>query len=279
MGWIGDYIEFRVFCSDFAERLLGFFTLEQQKQALAGLANIRIVLVNTTHPGNIGAVARAMKNMGLYKLYLVTPKTFPDEQAVHRAAHAEDILANAVVCETLDEALDGTSLVVGTSARGRRIRWPLLSPREAAQQALAEADVGEVAILFGREAHGLTNEELQKCHLHLNIPTDEEYSSLNLAMAVQVVAYELRVAALAGEKSSQHITLREWEEKPASSAMLEHFYTHLERVLIDIEYLNPDVPRQTMPRLRRLFNRVRMDEMELAMLRGILKAVDQRKPD
>ncbi len=241
------------------------------------LDNIRIILVNTTHPGNIGAVARAMKNMGLSQLYIVKPKRFPDEEAVWRSGHALDILDGAVVTETLDEALGDSGLIIGTSARERKIPWPLLNPREAAAQAVSDAENHTVSIVFGREDRGLTNEELQKCHLHLNIPTNDEYSSLNLAQAVQVVAYELRMSAVGDGLPSIKETAgdrREWDVPAASSAMMEHFYQHLEQVLIDIEFMDPKTPRQTMTRLRRLFTRVRMDEMELAMFRGILKRVD-----
>ncbi len=244
----------------------------------AALDNIRIILVNTTHPGNIGGVARAMKNMGLKQLYLVKPKRYPDEEAVWRSGHALDVLDNAVVTETLDEALGDSGLIIGTSARERKIPWPLLNPRESAIESIKETENHTVSIVFGREDRGLTNEELQKCHLHLNIPTGDEYSSLNLACAVQVVAYELRMAAMGDGLSSikdNVADMREWDVPPASSSMMEHFYEHLEQVLIDIDFLDPKTPRQTMTRLRRLFNRVRMDEMESSMLRGILKSIDR----
>ncbi len=246
----------------------------------ASLDNIRIVLVNTTHPGNIGAVARAMKNMGLSQLYLVKPKRFPDEEAVFRSAHAVDILDNAVITETLDEALEGVGMIIGTSARERRIPWPLLNPREAADETVREASGHPVAILFGREDRGLTNEELQKCHRHLHIPTASEYSSLNVAAAVQVVCYEIRMALMGSALPSgkQYVSdMREWDVSPADTVMLEHFYEHLEKVLVEIDFMDPDNPRQTMPRLRRLFNRVRMDEMEVAMLRGILNAMEGKR--
>ena len=244
----------------------------------AALDNIRIILVNTTHPGNIGGVARAMKNMGLKQLYLVKPKKYPDEEAVWRSGHALDLLDTAVVTETLDEALGDSGLIIGTSARERKIPWPLLNPRESALEAVKESDKHTVSIIFGREDRGLTNEELQKCHLHLNIPTNDDYSSLNLAAAVQVVCYELRMAAVGDGLSSMkqnQVDMREWDVPPASSEMLEHFYQHLEQVLVDINFLDPETPRQTMTRLRRLFNRIRMDEMEVSMLRGVLKSVDR----
>ncbi len=242
------------------------------------LDQIRIVLVNTTHPGNIGAAARAMKNMGLSRLYLVKPKKYPHEEALWRAGHALDVLDNAVIVETVDEAIGEASLVIGTSARERKIPWPLMSPREVGTRVASEQSNQDVAILFGREDRGLTNDELQKCHIHLNIPTADEYSSLNMAQAVQVVAYELRMACcgdnLPSEKQSQE-DKRDWDVDLASTGAMEHFYAHLEQVLIDIEFLDPKVPRQTMTRLRRLFTRVRMDEIELSMLRGILKKISK----
>ena len=232
------------------------------------LENIRIVLVNTSHPGNIGAVARAMKNMGLGRLYLVAPQQFPDEQANWRAVSAEDVLDNAIITETLEEAVGDCQFVVGTSARGRRIPWPLLDPRRCAQQMDGESDQGEVAVLFGREDRGLTNDELKVCNLHLNIPTSGEYSSLNLAMAVQVVCYELRMVLdmpdLPVDQDAQ------WDASFATRDNMERFYAHLEQTLIDVGFLNPAVPRQLMLRLRRLYSRVRLDDMELRILRGIL---------
>lgn len=242
------------------------------------LNNIRIVLVHTTHPGNIGGVARAMKNMGLKQLYLVKPKKFPDEEAVFRSGHALDILEQAVVTETLDEALKNSGLIIGTSARERKIPWPLMNPRESALEAVREAAIHPVSIIFGREDRGLTNEELQKCHFHLNIPTGEEYASLNLAAAVQVVCYELRMTAVGDGLPSVKknvADMREWDMPPANSTMMELFYEHLEKVLVDIEFLDPETPRQTMARLRRLFNRMRLDEMEVSMLRGILKSAER----
>jgi tRNA (cytidine32/uridine32-2'-O)-methyltransferase len=232
------------------------------------LDNIRIVLVHTSHPGNIGGVARAMKNMGLGKLYLVAPKQYPDEQANWRAASAGDVLEGAVVTQTLEEAIADCQFVVGTSARGRRIPWPLLDPRACAQRMAVASGHGEVAVLFGREDRGLTNEELQLCNLHLNIPTAEAYSSLNLAMAVQIVCYELRML-----RESPELPVRDdeqWDTPFSSSENMERFYVHLEETLVDIEFLDPVAPRQLMSRLRRLYSRVRLDEMELNILRGIL---------
>jgi tRNA (cytidine32/uridine32-2'-O)-methyltransferase len=230
------------------------------------LDNIRIVLVHTSHPGNIGGVARAMKNMGVGKLYLVAPRQYPDEQATWRAASAGDVLEGAVITATVEEAIADCQFVVGTSARGRRIPWPLLDPRACAQRMDQASQHGEVAVLFGREDRGLTNEELQLCNLHLNIPTSDAYSSLNLAMAVQIVCYELRMRLGAAATDEQE----HWDTPFSSSENMERFYVHLEETLVDIEFLDPAAPRQLMSRLRRLYSRVRLDEMELNILRGIL---------
>ncbi|MCB1703715.1 MAG: tRNA (cytosine(32)/uridine(32)-2'-O)-methyltransferase TrmJ [Halioglobus sp.] len=230
--------------------------------------NIRIVLVNTTHPGNIGGVARAMKNMGLRRLYLVEPRDYPNEQAVWRAASATDVLEAAVVVPTLSEAIGDCQFIVGTSARERRIPWPLMDARQCAQRMALASGQEQVAVLFGREDRGLTNDELKVCNLHLNIPTSQDYSSLNLAMAVQIVAYELRMLAVAGDGPATGAD--DWDAPFATQDNMERFYTHLEQALVDIEFLDPAAPRQLMSRLRRLYSRVRLDEMELNILRGIL---------
>ena len=230
---------------------------------------IRIVLVNTSHPGNIGGVARAMKNMGLDDLVLVAPARFPHEEADWRAASAGDVLERAQVVDTLEKALADCQLVIGTSARGRRIPWPVLDPRRCAERAIGAAAAGEqVAIVFGREDRGLTNEELQACNLHLHVPTHEDYPSLNLAMAVQIVCYELRMLEVAGELPESECD--EWDAPFATMENMERFYQHLEQTLIEIDFLDPAAPRQLMARLRRLYSRVRLDEMELNILRGIL---------
>jgi tRNA (cytidine32/uridine32-2'-O)-methyltransferase len=232
------------------------------------LDNIRIVLVNTSHPGNIGGVARAMKNMGLSRLYLVAPRQYPDEQAAWRAASAQDVLDKAVVTDTLEEAIGDCQFVVGTSARERRIPWPLLDPRSSAGKIAELSSREQVAVLFGREDRGLTNEELKQCNLHMTIPTSDDYSSLNLAMAVQIVCYELRV--LIGSDQDPAREDDEWDAPFSTRENMERFFVHLEQTLTDIEFLDPAAPRQLMSRLRRLYSRVRLDEMELNILRGIL---------
>lgn len=234
--------------------------------------NIRIVLVNTTHPGNIGAAARALKNMGLANLVLVSPKEYPSERAVWRAASALDVLDRVRVVDTLDEAVADCGLVIGTSARGRRIPWPLITPRECGERSWSEAQRHEVAIVFGREDRGLTNEELHKCHCHVHIPANPEYSSLNLAAAVQVIAYEIRMSALQAENDGVPVQFNDWDMPPAAHQDVELYYSHLQETLEKLGFLVPDNPRQTMTRLRRMYNRIRLDQMELGILRGILTA-------
>jgi tRNA (cytidine32/uridine32-2'-O)-methyltransferase len=208
-----------------------------------------------------------MKNMGLQRLYLVEPRDYPNEQAQWRAASATDVLESAVVVPSVFEAVKDCQFIVGTSARERRIPWPLLDARQCAQRMASASENAQVAVLFGREDRGLTNEELQLCNLHLNIPTSEAYSSLNLAMAVQIVAYELRMLAATDLPINE---MDQWDAPFASHDNMERYYTHLEETLVDIEFLDPLAPRQLMARLRRLFARVRLDEMELNILRGIL---------
>lgn len=237
------------------------------------LDRIRIVLVNTSHPGNIGSAARAMKTMGLAKLYLVSPAHFPHPKAIEMCTGASDILDQAAVVETLDEAIADCALVVGTSARLRAVPWPLFTPREIASKVKAESSETEVAIVFGREQSGLTNDELQRCHMHVHIPTNPAYSSLNIASAVQVLAYELRVASL--EEASMSET---WDYRLSTADEMERYFSHLEQVLVELDFLKPSAPRKLMARLRRLYLRVRPDVMEMNILRGILTAVQEHMP-
>jgi TrmH family RNA methyltransferase len=236
------------------------------------LSNLRVVLVGTTHPGNIGGVARAMKNMGLTRLTLVAPKQFPHPEANARAAGADDVLAAARVCATLDEALSDCRLVIGTSSRERAIAWPRSDPAEAARVLLQAAAHAPVALVFGSERTGLTNDELDRCQRVVCIPTDPDFPSLNLACAVQVMAYELwrgREAAAAGAPPAPV------DGALASDADLQRFYRHLEQVLVEIGFLDPGNPRKLMRRLTRLFARTRLDNNEINILRGILTAVQQ----
>jgi TrmH family RNA methyltransferase len=230
---------------------------------------IRIVLVGTTHPGNIGAVARAMKNMGIAHLVLVDPRHFPHEDATARASGAEDLLESAQVVGTLAEALRDCHFVAGASARLRTIDWPAMEPRECARRLADESGNGTVAAVFGPEKSGLTNEDLDRCHALLTIPADPAFSSLNLAMAVQILCYELWIARMnpGTKEPSREVPL-------ASGEDLERFYAHLEQVLTASGFLDPGNPRFLMRRLRRLFARAEPDQNEINILRGILASLD-----
>ncbi len=242
------------------------------------LERVTIVLVEPSHPGNIGAVARAMKTMGVSKLVLVSPRRFPCAEATERAASADDILFRAKVVDTLPQALANSHWVVASSARNRFLEWPVVAPSALADLFVTEYAEGEVAVVFGRENSGLTNEELKHCHKHVCIPANPEYSSLNLAMAVQLICYELRMKALAsGENSVTTDHSRTHSvEKLVTMEVMEHFYQHLEKTIITTDFLDPEKPGLLMNRLRRLFNRASPDAVELNILRGILKSVDER---
>jgi len=227
------------------------------------LDNIRVVLSHTTHPGNIGAAARAMKTMGLRHLYLINPRHFPDAQADAMAAGADDLLRNAVVCSSVDEALHGVVFTVAMTARRRDISIEVKTPREAAPLLLQQAAQQPVALLFGTEMSGLTNEETGKAQALVNIPADTDFSSLNLAAAVQVMAYELNVAAQSYTPSAQEIL-------PAPHEQLEGLYAHLERTLSEIGFFTTQNPARLMQRLRRLYARARPEQEEINILRGIL---------
>jgi tRNA (cytidine32/uridine32-2'-O)-methyltransferase len=234
------------------------------------LDNIRVVLVNTSHPGNIGGAARAMKNMGLSRLVLVDPRDFPSPEAEARASGASDVLENAQVVATLEEALVGCTVVLGTSARDRSLPWPLVDPRECGEKVIDEAGQGkQIALVFGREHAGLTNDELQRCHFHVHIPSNPDFSSLNLAAAVQVLVYEVRMAWLAGNRPPAAAAADKTEELATSDEM-ERFYGHLQDTLVDIAFLDPEKPRHLMARLRRLFGRSAVNKSEMSILRGIL---------
>jgi len=233
--------------------------------------NARFVLFETSHPGNIGAAARALRVMDWHELVLVRPHAFPHADATAMAAGADDILEGARVCETLEEALAGAGIVFGTSARRRRLDWPEQNARQAG--AFAAASGEPVAFLFGRERTGLTNEELDACHYLLHVPTAADYGSLNLAQAVQIFAYELRMATLAHPEPAPP------EEPMPAHEDMARFYEHLESSLTDIGFLDPDNPRLLMRRLRRFFARSRPSALELNILRGILKAAQWPERD
>jgi tRNA (cytidine32/uridine32-2'-O)-methyltransferase len=242
------------------------------------LQNIRIVLVETSHTGNMGSVARAMKTMGLTNLWLVNPLVKPDSQAIALAAGASDVIGNAQIVDTLDEALAGCSLVVGTSARSRTLPWPMLDPRECGLKSIGEAAHAPVALVFGRERVGLTNDELQKCHYHVAIAANPEYSSLNLAMAVQVIAYEVRMAWLATQEKDERAEAHDETPYPLVDD-LERFYGHLEKTLLATGFIRESHPGQVMNKLRRLFTRARPESQELNILRGILASIEQTQKE
>ena len=235
------------------------------------LANIRIVLARTSHPGNIGASARAMKTMGLSELHLVQPYLFPNSQADAMAAGAGDVLAHANVCATLGQALDGCTLALGVSARRRDIVAEVLTPAESAIRLLTEAQAGSVALVFGNETNGLSNEELGQCQGLVTIAANPEYSSLNLAAAVQVLSYEVRQAWLA------HPSWPAPDLDASSLEDIERLYVHLETTLSELEFLNPGSPSKLMLKLRRLFSRTRLEKEEVNILRGILTSAQEAK--
>lgn len=233
--------------------------------------SLRIVLVGTQHPGNIGSAARAMKTMGLSRLSLVAPLRFPDFEAVRLAAGADDLLEAAEVHPTLESAIADCRLVIATTARRRTVPMPELMPREAAERLVAAQGHGEVALVFGRERTGLENDEMQLCHASVSIPANPEYSSLNLAAAVQVLAYELRMAALAAVPIATAVAdaAPDPEELPARQEEMERFFTHLWSLLDDIDFHKGRAPEMVVQRLRRFFLRAQPDPRELRIFRGI----------
>ena len=235
------------------------------------LANVRIVLSHTSHPGNIGAAARAMKTMGLGTLYLVNPKSFPDKEAEARAASAWDVLNTAKVCTSLDEALSGTVLAAAISARPRNLSHDMFDSRQGAQELCNLARQYPVALVFGTEMSGLTTIEVSKCQIIVHIPANPDYSSLNLASAVQVMAYELRMALPKIEHLPQSINA------PASFDEIELFFCHLEQTMIGSGFLDPQEPKRLLQRMRRLFARAQLEKEEVNILRGILSALEKRR--
>ncbi len=237
------------------------------------LDRIRVVLSRTSHPGNIGAAARAMKTMGLRDLWLVAPEAFPDEVATARASGAADLLESAQVVDTLQAALADTVFSAALTARRRELSLPRMQARDAARELVARSGDGIVALVFGNETSGMTNEEVGLCSVPVTIPTDAEFSSLNLGAAVQVLSYELRMAAL-GEATAAPVDLR---AEPATHADFEGFMTHLERVVTASGFHDPANPKRLLPRMRRLFNRVRLEKEEVAILRGMLTTFETPK--
>ncbi len=227
--------------------------------------NIRVVLCSTSHPGNIGSTARAMKTMGLSRLYLVNPKYFPDGQAKSLAVNATDVLDSAVVTSSLEEAIADCQFVIGVSGKERSLSQQVMTVREAAQEVHQIASQQQVALVFGTEMSGLSNAEADRCQVLATIPANPEYTSLNLAQAVQIMCYEVRMAITEGKLH--------YDEKPAELASqddLERFYVHMQEVLEHIGYINPRAPKKLFERLRRLYARTRLEKEEVNLLRGIL---------
>lgn len=240
------------------------------------LDNIAIVLVRTSHPGNIGAAARAMGNMGLSDLRLIEPARFPGPEATARAVGANHVLENAQICHTLDEAIADSEFVVGTTARSRSIAWPSSDPASAMAELVAHSQVGKVSLLFGREASGLTNEELDRCQRQVRIPVNEDFPSLNLAAAVLIFGYELR-RAYSGEVESADGEI-DRSVPLASAEQVQGFFQHLEMVLNEIGFLkSPSV--RLMRKIKRIFSRAPLQAQEVNILRGILTSVQYHNPD
>lgn len=248
------------------------------------LSHVRIVMVNTTLPANIGSALRAMKTMGLSKLVLVAPKTYPHPDINALAAGATDLIEQIEIVETLEDAIKDCHLVFGTSARSRTIPWPLLDARPAAEKSMQAVihDQQEIAIVFGREDRGLTNEELALANYHVTIPVNSDYGVLNVAQAIQVLCYEMRMATLAfadkqhDDQAVMHVTDSEdmhWDEPLVTHEQMEQFYPHIEKMLAEIEFMDPQNPRLLPLRLRRLFGRIQLDKMEYHLLRGIFSRV------
>jgi len=237
------------------------------------MQNVKIVMVQTSHPGNIGAAARAMKNMGLHQLSLVAPMHYPSQEASARASGADDLLHEAEVVRDLGAAVADCKVVIGASARLRSVQWPVLAPREAAELAVLAARTAPVAIVFGRESSGLSNNEMDRCTHLVHIPTNPEFSSLNVAMAVQLLSYELRLAMLAEHAANTPGAA----DDVATNAEMEGFFAHLEQALDDIGFIDARRSAKLMRRLRRLFHRAAPASDEVNILRGILSAAQGRK--
>ena len=235
---------------------------------------IKVVLVGTTHPGNIGAAARAIKTMGLSKLDLVCPKEFPSNEATYRSKAAKDILEKASIHETLFESVKGCEMVIGTSARNRKVPWPVLNPKNASKEInKAVKNNSKVAIVFGREDRGLTNEELGLCNLHIHIPTNEDYSSLNLAQAVQIVTYEIRMNFLELESLKNG---QEWDVELASAEQTERLIEHMDELMKEVEFYDTENPRKLLIRVRRFFKRSGIDVMETNIFRGLFSTIQKK---
>jgi len=236
--------------------------------------NIRFVLMGTTHSGNIGAAARAMKTMGLKDLALVKPEDFPSAQATSRASGADDLLFNALVCDDYIEAIAGTTLVIGTTARRRHLDIPVIDAKQAAALLVNESQVNKVALVFGKERYGMTNEEVERCHYLVRLPTVESFSSLNLASAVQVLAYECRMATLNQEPLTEDIETH--DDNYVDAEKMESFYQHYFDVMEKALYLRQTGHESLKTKIRIMYNRMRLKKHEIDILRGFLSKLEKK---
>ena len=235
--------------------------------------NIRFVLMGTTHSGNIGAAARAMKTMGITDLALVKPEDFPSAQATSRASGADDLLFNADVCQTVDQAIKDSKLVIGTTARKRHLDIPVIDAREAASMLVKESQSHQVSLIFGKERYGMTNEEVERCHYLVRLPTVESFSSLNLASAVQVLSYECRMAAMQNTHKPEALEL---DDGRVNAEVMEGFYQHYFNVMEKALYLRKEGHESLKTKIRLLYNRSRLKRHEIDILRGFLSKLDKK---
>ncbi len=249
--------------------------MESENISLMDYADsIKIVLVGTTHPGNIGAAARAIKTMGLKHLDLVSPKEFPSDEAVYRSKAAKDILDEASIYQSLLESVKDCEIVIGTSARNRKIPWPVLDPKGASKEINSKVRKNsKAAIVFGREDRGLTNEELGLCNLHVHIPTNEEYTSLNLAQAVQIMTYEIRMSFIELDNKEHD---QEWDVDLATSDQTERLIDHMDELMKEVEFYDTENPRKLLMRVRRFFKRSDIDVMEANIFRGLFSTIQKK---
>lgn len=243
------------------------------------LNNIRIVLINTFHPGNVGAIARAMKNMGLTNLYLVQPNDYPSDEAVSRAAGAVDVLEQATIVNSFAEAIDDCALVIGTSARHRTFQLPIMNARQCAKTVVKEASSHPIAIVFGRETTGLLNDEIAQCNRQVYIDANDDYPVLNISQAVQIVAYEIwmQQKEIKNEQAQYKVDSITEESEYPRKAEMDLFYQHLEETLYDIDFIVKNHQGKVLEKLQRFFNKARPEKSELGMLRGILAAAQKSK--
>lgn len=244
-----------------------------------GTSKIKIVLVEPSHPGNVGAAARAAKTMGIENLVLVNPESFPNPKATARATSAADVLERAEIYPTLKQAVASCTFVVGSTARARGLPCPEITPRKLGERVRQEIEHGDVALVFGRESSGLSNEEMDLCQFYTTIPTNWEFSALNLAAAVQVISYEVFMATVeATANGPMQIKKHESviaDQAPASKEELEGYFQHLHDVLLEIEFLDPKQPKLLMRRLRHIYHRCGLNKLEVNILRGILSCTQR----